>query len=319
LRAQNKKERICLRTQKLNAAVIGQLQKIIPAERLLFEAPMSAHTTFRIGGPAECMILPMTIDEIQAVCTVAKAADLPLFVLGGGSNLLVRDNGIAGIVLKLSPDCFGRIEKTTIGLRAYAGAMLKDVCAFAAAHSLTGIEFACGIPGSIGGAVYMNAGAYNGEMSGCVKSVTVLLPNGTITDIQNTAANFSYRSSVFQTNGAVVLLVELQLAAADQATVASTMRDLTAQRDSKQPLDIPSAGSTFKRPPGKFVGPMLEQAGLKGFSLGGAQVSEKHAGFVVNAGGATACDVLDLITHVQKIIKARFDVDLFPEVKVVGE
>ena len=308
-----------MRTRKLNAAVIHQLKKIIPAERVLFEEPLSAHTTFRIGGPAECMIMPMTIDEIQAVCAVAKAAELPLFVLGGGSNVLVRDNGITGIVLKLSPDCFGRIEKTAIGLRAQAGAMLKDVCAFAAAHSLSGIEFACGIPGSIGGAVYMNAGAYNGEMSGCVKSVEILLPDGTVADIQGSAAAFSYRSSVFQTNGAVVLSVELQLTAADQALIVNTMHDLTIQRDSKQPLDMPSAGSTFKRPPGKFVGPMLEQAGLKGFCLGGAQVSEKHAGFVVNAGGATASDVLDLIAHVQKTIKTRFDVDLFPEVKVVGE
>ena len=200
-----------MRTQKLSAEIVSLLQKNIPSERLLFEEPLSGHTTFKIGGPAECMILPMTIDEIRAVWLVAKNHNIPIFVLGGGSNRLVRDNGIPGIVLNLSPDCFGRIEKTADGLRAHAGAMLKDVCAFAAAHSLTGIEFACGIPGSMGGAVYMNAGAYDGELSGCVRSVRVLLPDGTTTEIPGTAADFSYRHSIFQTNGAVILTVELQL------------------------------------------------------------------------------------------------------------
>jgi UDP-N-acetylmuramate dehydrogenase len=308
-----------LRTQKLNAEIIARLQQIIPAERLFLEEPLSAHTTFHIGGPAECLLLPMTIDEVVNICAVVKANNIPLFILGGGSNLLVRDNGIAGIVIKLSPDCFGRIEKTDCGLRAYAGAMLKDVCAFAAAHSLTGIEFACGIPGSVGGAVYMNAGAYDGEMSNCVHLVKVLLPDGTITDIQSKEISFSYRNSVFQTNGAVILAVELHLSKADQDMIVDKMRDLTIQRESKQPLNEPSAGSTFKRPPGKFVGPMLEQAGLKGFTLGGAQVSEKHAGFVINAGNAQASDVLDLIHHVQNKIKEQFNVDLFPEVKVIGE
>ncbi|MEI6287006.1 MAG: FAD-binding protein, partial [Bacillota bacterium] len=201
------------------------MQKIVPAWRLLFEEPLAAHTTFKIGGPAECMILPMTIEEVRAVCLVAKNYNVPIFILGGGSNLLVRDNGIAGIVLKLSPDCFGRIEKTADGLRAYAGAWLKDVCAFAAAHSLTGIEFACGIPGSMGGAVYMNAGAYDGELSGCVQSVMVLMPDGTIAEILGADADFSYRHSIFQTNGAVILAVELQLVKTVQSEVVAKMRE----------------------------------------------------------------------------------------------
>lgn len=308
-----------MRTKKLNSGIIERLRLVIPAERLLLEEPLSRHTTFRIGGPAECMILPMTIEEVALVSELAKQLELPLVVLGGGSNLLVRDNGVAGIVLKFSPECFGRIEKTVSGLRAHAGAMLKDVCTFAAAHSLGGMEWACGIPGSVGGAVYMNAGAYDGEMSGYVDSVTVLLPDGEIAEVFATAAGFGYRNSVFQTNGAIILAVNLRLGSSTQEAIVERMRALTVQRESKQPLDLPSAGSTFKRPPGRFVGPLLQEAGLKGFCLGGAKVSEKHAGFVVNIGDATAADVLNLIHHVQQTIKERFDVDLFPEVRVIGE
>ena len=308
-----------MRTKKLNAEILTQLAGIISPERLLLEEPLSQHTTFKVGGPAECMALPMTVAEVQAICALARDYQVPLLVIGGGSNLLVRDQGVSGIVLKLSSHCFGRIEKTAHGIRACAGAMLKDVCAFAAAHALTGIEFACGIPGSIGGAAYMNAGAYEGEMHDCITSVTVLSARGQVEECTAADAQFAYRHSVFQSNGATILAVDLKLTKARQVDIVAKIRDLTEKRESKQPLDLPSAGSTFKRPPGKFVGPMIEEAGLKGYRLGGAQVSVKHAGFVVNSGNATACDVLNLITYIQKIIKERFDVDLFPEVKIIGE
>lgn len=304
---------------KAQSDLTVQLQKIIAGSRLLLDEPMSKHTTFRIGGPADYLVLPSSAREVAAVLATAGERGVPVTILGNGSNVLVRDKGIRGLVVKFDAAAMGYISHNATTVKAGAGAALGAVARYAGDHHLTGLEFAVGIPGSIGGAVFMNAGAYDGEVGSFVAAVTAVCPDGRLRRFAHADIRFGYRDSVFQHNGCIICEVELALAAGDAAAIAKRMSDYTSRRIAKQPIEMPSAGSTFKRPPGYFAGTLIEQAGLKGFRIGGAQVSEKHAGFIVNAGGATAEDVLDLIREVQRRVLERFGVRLQPEVRIFGE
>lgn len=296
----------------------NKVQSLVPAERLHVNEPMSRHTTFKIGGPADFLIQPASASEAASVLEAALSCNMAVTILGNGSNVLVRDNGIRGVVLKFD-EHMGYIRHEGSTIIAGAGATLADVSEYALKQQLTGLEFAIGIPGSIGGAVFMNAGAYDGEISSVVSAVTAVCPDGNIRRFSSEKIHFTYRHSVFQDNGCIICEIELSLVPGKRSEISGKMVDLTAKRESKQPLELPSAGSTFKRPPGYFAGTLIEQTGLKGLKIGGAQVSEKHAGFIVNAGNATANDVLSLIKEVQYRVHEKFGVALHPEVRVIGE
>jgi UDP-N-acetylmuramate dehydrogenase len=282
------------------------------------DEPMSRHTSFRIGGPADVLVMPRTVEDLAAAIRFARRHDLPLTITGNGSNLLVRDGGIRGVVVKLG-EHFQRIEVSPPRIVAQSGILLGDVSRAAAAHALTGLEFAIGIPGTLGGAIIMNAGAYGGEMKEVVTRVTILDPAGEIRHLTPEECRFGYRTSALQGTRDIVAEVEMALTPGDPEAIHAKMADLTRQRESKQPLSFPSAGSVFKRPPGGYVGPMVESLGLKGYRIGDAQVSEKHAGFIVNCGSATARDVLALIEHVRSAVRERFGVTLETEVRIIGE
>lgn len=307
-----------LQTIKADKNFLAQLETVIDPRRLLVDEPMSRHTTFQIGGPADYLILPSSTEEVAAVLSIARDNGIPVTILGNGSNVLVLDNGVRGAVVKFG-ETMGYIRHSGNVVIAGAGASLGDVSRFAASCELTGLEFAVGIPGSIGGAVFMNAGAYDGEISNVVSAVTAVCENSKLKRFNREEIRFGYRDSVFQHNDCVVCEVELTLEYGDNGDIKLKMDDYTSRREAKQPIEMPSAGSTFKRPPGHFAGTLIEQAGLKGFSIGGAQVSEKHAGFIINAGGATAADVLALIREVQHRVQTEFGVKLHPEVRVIGE
>lgn len=306
--------------QKINREqdFFNRVQSLVPEERLHVNEPMSRHTTFKIGGPADFLIQPASAPEVAAVLTCAINCDMTVTILGNGSNVLVRDNGIRGVVLKFD-EHMGYIRHQGDTIVAGAGATLADVSEYALEQQLAGLEFAIGIPGSIGGAVFMNAGAYDGEISSVVSAVTAVCPEGNIRRFSREEIHFTYRHSIFQENGCVICEIELELVPGKAKEIGRKMIDLTAKRESKQPLELPSAGSTFKRPPGYFAGTLIEQTGLKGLKIGGAQVSEKHAGFIVNAGSATAGDVLALIGEVQHRVHKKFGVMLHPEVRIIGE
>ncbi|MDF2568752.1 MAG: murB [Sporomusa sp.] len=303
---------------KMPVEFAAELEKAIPPERLLVNELMSKHTTFRIGGPADYLAFPASVQEVAAVLDVAKQYSVPVTVLGNGSNVLVLDRGIRGLVVKFGPE-MGYIRHSGSTVFAGAGALLADVSKYAATNKLTGFEFAIGIPGSIGGAVFMNAGAYEGDMSQVVQAVTAVCAIRGPRRFTQDEIEFGYRHSVFQQNGYFVCEVELGLYDGEDNSIRIRIDDYTSKRESKQPLEMPSAGSTFKRPEGHFAGTLIEQAGLKGSSVGGAQVSTKHAGFIINAGGATAQDVLSLISKVQDSVYKQFGVSLHPEVRVLGE
>jgi len=279
---------------------------------------LAQHTTFCIGGAADWFLVPDDAEALAQVYNALVKEQVPTFVLGKGSNVLFGDKGFRGAVL--STEKLSAIRLLDGGrILAEAGAELKDVCAFALAHGLTGLEFACGIPGSVGGALYMNAGAYDGEMSSVVESVTVLRTDGSINEISRNDMRFGYRTSLVQCEGGTILAGTIKLQHGEQALIFTKMDDFNTRRAEKQPLTIPSAGSTFKRPEGHFAGKLIMDAGLRGFSIGGAQVSELHCGFVVNKGGATAVDVLALIAHIRQTVHSRFGVWLEPEVRLIGE
>ncbi len=285
---------------------------------LLLEEPMSRHTSFRIGGPADMMAMPKNEAELSNLLQKAAANNIPVTLIGNGSNLLVRDKGIRGLVIKLG-NMLNEIlvdgNKITFG----SGVSLALASRKAAENSLSGMEFAVGIPGSIGGAVYMNAGAYDGEMANVVAAVRVMDATGKVTIMSAEELRFGYRKTALQESGLIVTSVTVVLQKAEQQKIVAKMDDFSQRRISKQPLELPSAGSMFKRPPGYFAGTLIEQTGLKGYSVGGAQISEKHAGFVVNTGNATAADVLGLIKDVQDRVLAAHGVLLQPEVLVIGE
>ena len=285
---------------------------------LLLAEPMTKHTSFHIGGPAELMAQPQSEAELQSLLLKAAEAAVPVTLVGNGSNLLVRDKGIRGLVIKLG-SMLRDIKVSGNVLTFGSGVSLAQASKKAAELGLSGMEFAVGIPGSIGGAVYMNAGAYDGEMSKVVKSVRVMDAAGEVSELAADKLDFGYRHSALQGSDKIVTSVTVELAVGDKQAIAEKMADFSNRRITKQPLELPSAGSMFKRPPGYFAGTLIDQTGLKGYTVGGAQVSTKHAGFVVNIGGATAADVLQLISDVQAKVFAAHGVHLEPEVLVLGE
>lgn len=288
------------------------------SDNVKLQEPMSRHTTFRIGGPADFYLCPHSTKEVQEIVEICKEENLPYFVLGNGSNLLVSDKGYRGVVIQLWKN-FSDITVKDCCIQAKAGALLSKVAAEALEAGLTGMEFASGIPGTIGGAAFMNAGAYGGEMKDIIKSVKVLDTQGEVRVLPKEELKMGYRTSIVKEKGYTVLCVELELSKGNREEIRNTMEDLKERRTSKQPLEMPSAGSTFKRPEGYFAGKLIMDSGLRGFSVGGAQVSEKHCGFVVNKGGATAMDVLNLIREVQRRVKEQFGVELETEVRFLGE
>ena len=286
-------------------------------DQMLIGEPMSRHTTFRVGGPADVLFMPRGPEEVRRALDAAREAGIPAVVIGNGSNLIVRDGGIRGLVIALG-EGMSRIVRDGNVIEAQAGASLARVAAFAQEAGLAGLEFASGIPGTLGGGCAMNAGAYGGQLSDVLIDAEVLL-NGETRALSRDEMQMGYRTSLPLREGGVVLSTRFALAPDDPAAIAARMRELNAKRRDKQPLNYPSAGSTFKRPEGHFAGALIEQAGLKGRSVGGAQVSQKHAGFIVNTGAATAADILALIAEVQDAVQARFGVRLETEVRILGE
>lgn len=303
----------------IDKSFVQKCQAFIESNRFRLDEPMKLHTTFKIGGPADCLIFPASMEETEKVLALVNEYKLPLTILGNGSNVLVQDKGIRGVVVKFArPMAEIRHEGTRI--IAGAGALLKDVSEAAAQSSLTGLEFACGIPGSIGGAIFMNAGAYDGEMKNVADTVRTVDREGRIHTYSRDELDLGYRHSRFQDNGEAIVEVELCLESGDSKAIRAKMDDFTQRRESKQPLEMPSAGSTFKRPKGYFAGTLIQETGLKGLQVGGAQVSTKHAGFVVNAtGNATAADVRGLIHEVQQRVYEKHGVMLHPEVRIIGD
>ena len=291
---------------------------LLGEEKVLTDELMSSHTTFRIGGAADYFLLPTEGMQIKGIFEICREEGIPCFILGNGSNLLVSDKGYRGAVIQMYRN-MNKIETEGTVIRAQAGALLSAVAAEAKNHSLTGFEFAGGIPGTLGGAVTMNAGAYGGEMKDVLKSVTVADGEGNIIKLSADELNLGYRTSIVKTAGYLVLEAEISLKEGIPEEIKALMKDLTERRTSKQPLEFPSAGSTFKRPEGYFAGKLIMDSGLRGYRVGGAQVSEKHCGFVINAGGATAADVRALIQDVQNTVYEKFGVMLEPEVRFLGD
>lgn len=280
------------------------------------DEPLMHYTYTHTGGPADWLAFPKNVEEVQTLVAYANDHQLPLTVLGNASNLIVRDGGIEGLTLILT-----RMNKISVSgnrVTAQAGAAYIETTIAARDHSLTGLEFAAGIPGSIGGAIFMNAGAYGGETKEVVESATVLLPDGTVKRLNNEELDFGYRHSSVQDNHGVVLDATFSLQPGDHDEIAAKMDELNARRAAKQPLDLPSCGSVFKRPTGYFAGKLIHDAGLQGYTAGGAQVSTKHAGFIVNIDHGTANDYVAVIHHVQQTVKEKFGVSLQTEVRIIG-
>lgn len=296
---------------------IGLFTKFYNEADIRIDENLSQYVNFRVGGPADILLKPKSKEQLIESIEVCMENNIPFYVIGNGSNLLVRDGGIRGVVILLAD-----IKNITIeGDRVIAecGAMLKAVSDKVIESSLTGFEFACGIPGTIGGAVFMNAGAYDGCISDIIESAEVINENGEILILSKDDLELGYRSSIVMKKGYVVLSATFKLIKGETKTISDLVNELTLKRESKQPLEYPSAGSTFKRPEGYFAGKLIQDAGLKGFSIGGAAVSEKHSGFVINKGGATAKDILDLIKYIQDEVKKQFGIELHTEVRIIGE
>lgn len=292
--------------------------ELLGKDRVLFDEPMSSHTTFRIGGPADIFTMPEDKQQIAAIVKLCKKEQIPFFVLGNGSNLLVSDKGYRGVIIQMDRN-MSEIKVEGNQIRACAGALLSSVAVAAKNASLTGFEFAGGIPGTLGGAVVMNAGAYGGELKDVLKEAVVLTGDGELLTLPAEKLEMGYRTSIIKTSGYLVLEAVIALEKGDQEEIRSRMKELSDRRTEKQPLDYPSAGSTFKRPEGYFAGKLIMDSGLRGYRIGGAQVSEKHCGFVINAGDATAEDVRALMNHVIHMVQEKYGVTLEPEVKFLGE
>lgn len=301
----------------MNDQFLTELENIMAGSGIFMEEPMKKHTTFRVGGPADVLVQP---DEtaLAAILALCRQYYVPYSFIGNGSNLLVGDKGIRGVVIEMT-DPMGNIEVHGTRITAQAGAMLSKIANTAASNGLGGMEFAAGIPGSVGGAVVMNAGAYGGEMKDIIERVYVLDENGAQLELDRTALDLSYRHSCIPEKKYIVTKVVLELVPRNEAEIRSEMKELNEKRAEKQPLQYPSAGSTFKRPEGYFAGKLIMDAGLRGYQVGGAQVSEKHCGFVINKGDATAADICQLMQDVSDKVQAQFGVVLEPEVKMIGE
>ena len=301
----------------MESVFVDEVKAIVGEDRLLLDEPMKLHTTFRIGGNADYFVKPESIEEIKALTECAKRHGIAYYVLGNGSNMLISDEGYRGMIIRLGEEFSAITMQDNDMISVQAGAKLSRVGNEAAAKGLAGFEFASGIPGTVGGAVVMNAGAYGGEIKDIIVSATVLTQEGNVVTLSNDELELGYRTSIIQKKGYIVLLAVFKLEKGDEAQIRSRMKELAEKRREKQPLEYPSAGSTFKRPEGFFAGKLIADAGLKGFKVGGAQVSEKHAGFVINTGSATACDVIELTDEVKRKIKQIYGVELELEVKKI--
>lgn len=302
----------------MNSEIIKKFCDLLGEERVFTGEAMSRHTTFKIGGPADYFLMPDKGTDVGRIVKICKESAIPYFILGNGSNLLVGDGGYRGAVIQIYKNMSAvTVEGTEITVQA--GALLSSVAAAAKNAALTGFEFAGGIPGTMGGAVVMNAGAYGGEMKDVLTEVTVMDEEGEIITLPADKLELGYRASIIKTAGYIVLEAKLQLKKGNPEVIRETMKDLTIRRTTKQPLEYPSAGSTFKRPEGYFAGKLIMDSGLAGYQVGGAQVSEKHCGFVINAGGATARDVRTLMDNVRDIVYKKYGVALEPEVKFLGD
>ena len=302
----------------MNSEIIKKFCDLLGEERVFTGEAMSRHTTFKIGGPADYFLMPDKDTDVGRIVKICKESAIPYFILGNGSNLLVGDGGYRGAVIQIYKNMSAvTVEGTEITVQA--GALLSSVAAAAKNAALTGFEFAGGIPGTMGGAVVMNAGAYGGEMKDVLTEVTVMDEEGEIVTLPADKLELGYRTSIIKTAGYIVLEAKLQLKEGNPEVIRETMKDLTIRRTTKQPLKYPSAGSTFKRPEGYFAGKLIMDSGLAGYQVGGAQVSEKHCGFVINAGGATARDVRTLMDNVRDIVYKKYGVTLEPEVKFLGD
>lgn len=298
--------------------MLNQFCNVLGSDNVEVDEPMARHTTFRVGGPADFYLSPHSAEELKKVLCICKTENIPYFIIGNGSNLLVSDEGFRGAVIQIYRNMSDIEIESETKVRAKAGALLSTIARTALNHRLTGMEFASGIPGTIGGAVVMNAGAYGGEMKDILEEVTVLTEACEVKVLPASELELGYRTSVVMKKGYLVLEAVLNLETGDPGAIQNRMNELKEQRVSKQPLEYPSAGSTFKRPEGYFAGKLIMDAGLAGYRIGGAEVSAKHCGFVINAGGATAQDVYRLIRSVQEIVWDKFQVKLETEVKMLG-
>ena len=298
--------------------MIKRILEVVPADRVLVDEPMANHTSFRIGGPADALVLVDNEEELASVLDIVKASEH--IIIGNGSNFLVADEGYPGIMIKLQGK-FDRAEilEDGVSVRAGGAMLLSNLSAMLTENGLSGFEFASGIPGSVGGAIFMNAGAYGMEMKDIVKSVRLLKPDGSaVIERSNEEMGFSYRHSSIQEDGLIVLSVEYKFERDETDLIKARVRELQEKRNSKQPVNFPSAGSTFKRPASGYAAALIDEAGLRGCSVGAAQVSEKHTGFIVNNGGATANDVLELMRHVRKVVYEKSGIMLEPEVRLIN-
>ena len=298
--------------------IVRVLREQLPELEILEYEPMRAHCSFRIGGPARALVRPASAEETAAVCRIVRDGGAQPLLIGNGTNLLITDGDVDRIVVQMGERMADVARTDATHLRAGAGIPLARLAQAALGYGLAGLEFAHGIPGSLGGAVSMNAGAYGGEMKDVLINSEYVSPDGTSGELDNEAMQLSYRHSAYEDSGLVITAASVRLTPGDPEQIKNTMHDIIFRRRDKQPLEYPSAGSTFKRPEGHFAGALIEQCGLKGVSVGGAQVSEKHAGFIINRGGATASDILSLIKHVQARVKAQTGVTLETEIRLIG-
>jgi len=293
------------------------LSSIFGADKIYIDEPMKKHTSFKVGGAADILVTPDSAEDVIRLIRLCEDSKVPYIIIGNGSNLLVRDGGIRGVVVKLSK--MDKMQVQGERIIAESGVRLSDVCNAAMDEALAGLEFACGIPGSVGGAVAMNAGAYNGEVCNVIESARAVDKAGNIRTFSKDELELGYRTSIILKEDYTVIDVTFKLEKGDREKIHNRIEDLNRRRSEKQPLEFPSAGSTFKRPEGHFAAKLIEDTGLKGLCVGGAEVSEKHSGFIINRKEATAKDILDLIALVQKQVKEAYDVELFTEVRIVGE
>lgn len=293
------------------------LVDIVSASNVIKNKPLKNHTYTKLGGNADYFVMPETYEEVEAVVKLVRERNVPFTLLGNGSNLIIKDGGIRGIVMYLGKLTSIKVDKEVI--IAQAGALIADVSKKALEHSLTGLEFACGIPGSVGGALFMNAGAYGGEIKDVLTSAKVVTKSGEIIELQAEQLDLAYRTSNIYDKGYIVLEATFQLQQGDYNAIKAVMDDLTEKRETKQPLEYPSCGSVFKRPPGYYAGKLIQDSGLQGVQIGGAEVSRKHAGFIINKNNATAAEYIALIEHVQKTVEEKFGVRLEREVRIIGE
>lgn len=303
---------------RMNQELGKKLLSILKEEQVKKDEPMKSHTTFRVGGPADYFVTPQTAEEVAKVIEACTQEKVPYYIVGNGSNLLVSDKGYEGVIIQIYKQ-MNQVKVEGAQIHVQAGALLSMIAKRALDAELTGFEFAAGIPGTLGGACVMNAGAYGGEMKDVLKSVTVLTDKGEVKTLAKEELELGYRTSIIARKGYIVLDICMKLEKGDPEAIRARMDELREKRVTKQPLEYPSAGSTFKRPEGYFAGKLIMDAGLRGFSVGGAQISEKHCGFVINKGDATAEDVVTLMEETKKIVMEKFGVVLEPEVKRLGE